>query len=67
MATLHPADIRPEIGLEAPPQPIGFDRQRELQRIPPLLADEAETAPGLLSGERPLLEDEGRRTRRARW
>src|SRR5262249_50223289 len=57
-AALHPADIRPEVVPEVPPQPIGFDRQRELQRIPALLTDETETATGLMSGDRPLLEDE---------
>ena len=50
VAALDPLDVGVQLALEALPEPVGLDDEGELERIAPLLADEAPVLPGLLAG-----------------
>jgi hypothetical protein len=57
IATLDPLDVGAELTLEALPEPVGLDDERQLDRVAPLLADEAPVLPRLLAGHGPALHD----------
>ena len=60
IAALHPFDVRAELALEARPDAVRLDHQRQLERIPALLPDEAPVASRLRAADFVLLDQHRR-------
>jgi len=58
VAALNPLDVRAQLPLEAPPDPIGLHHQRHFERIAPLLPHESPVLPRLLPRDAPALDDD---------
>jgi hypothetical protein len=56
IAALHPLDVRTEFALDARPDAIRLDHQRQLGRVAALLAHEAPVASGLRASDLVLFE-----------
>jgi len=61
VAALDPFDVGAQLALETAPEAVRLHHQRHLERIAPLLADEAPVLSRLLAGCGPALQDDDTR------
>src|SRR5438876_208499 len=61
VAALDPFDVGAQLALQTAPEAVRLHHQRHLERIAPLLADEAPVLSRLLAGRGPALQDDDTR------